>query len=55
MIHEILETSKLNGITEQPTTVDLSELLEELCEPYQLIAAAHNISFFLDEKTSLTY
>ena len=48
MIHEILETSKLNGITEQWATVDLSELLEELCEPYQLIAAAHNISFSLD-------
>ncbi len=47
MIHEILETSKLNGVTEQPKTVDLSKLLNELCEPYQLIAAAHNISFFL--------
>ena len=54
MIHEILETSKLNGITEQPTTVDLSELLEELCEPYQLIAAAHNISFFLDLPETFT-
>lgn len=48
MIHEILETSKLNGITEQPTTVDLAELLEEVCEPYKLIAAAHNISFSID-------
>ena len=48
MIHEILETSKLNGITEPPTIVNLSELLEELCEPYQLIAAAHNISFSID-------
>lgn len=48
MIHEILETSKLNGISEPPTTVDLSELLEKLCEPYQLIAAAHQISFCLD-------
>ena len=48
MIHDILETSKLNGITEQPTTVDLSKLLKELCEPYQLIATAHNISFSLD-------
>ncbi len=54
MIHEILETSKLNGITEQPTTVDLSELLEELCEPYQLIAAAHNVSFFLDLPETFT-
>ncbi len=54
MIHEILETSRRNGITEQPTTVDLSELLEELCEPYQLIAAAHNISFFLDLPETFT-
>lgn len=47
MIHEILETSKLNGMTEQPTTVDLPKLLKELCEPYQLITAAHKISFSL--------
>lgn len=48
MIHEILETSKLNGVAEQPKTVDLSKLLKELCEPYQLIAAAHNISFSIN-------
>ena len=54
MIHDILETSKLNGMTEQPTTVDLSELLEELCEPYQLIAAAHNLSFVLDLPENFT-
>lgn len=54
MIHEILETSKLNGITEQWAIVDLSELLEELCEPYQLIAAAHNISFSLDLPETFT-
>lgn len=56
IIHEILETSKLNGITEQPTTFELSELLRELCEPYQLIAAAHNISFSFDlpEKFTVT-
>lgn len=54
MIHEFLETSRRNGITEQPTTVDLTELLEELCEPYQLIAAAHNISFFLDLPETFT-
>ena len=47
-IHEILETSKLNGITEQPTTFELSGLIEELCESYQLIAATHNISFSFD-------
>ncbi|MDE7324725.1 MAG: HAMP domain-containing histidine kinase [Lachnospiraceae bacterium] len=48
MIHEILETSKLNLTTEPPRSVDVSELLAELCEPYQLIAAAHQISFLLD-------
>ena len=48
MIHEILETSKLNLIAEPPKQVDVSELLAELCEPYQLIAAAHQISFLLD-------
>lgn len=48
MIHEILETSKLNLIAEPPKQVDLSELLTELCEPYQLIAAAHQISFLID-------
>ena len=48
MIHEILETSKMNLNTEPPTSVDVPELLAELCESYQLIAAAHQISFFLD-------
>ena len=48
MIHEILETSKLNLTAEQPKQVDVSELLAELCEPYQLIAAAHQITFSLD-------
>ena len=48
MIHEILETSKLNLIAEPPKQVDVSELLAELCEPYQLIAAAHQITFSLD-------
>jgi len=48
MIHEILETSKLNIAIEPPETVDVSDLLAELCEPYQLIATAHQISFFLD-------
>ena len=54
MIHEIIEISKRNGTTEQWATVDLSELLEELCEPYQLIAAAHNISFSLDLPETFT-
>ncbi len=48
MIHEILETSKLNTSTEPARAVDLSDLLAELCEPYRLIAAAHQISFSLD-------
>jgi len=48
MIHEILETSKLNTAIEPPKTVDVPDLLAELCEPYQLIAAAHQISFSLD-------
>lgn len=48
MIHEILETSKLNLTAEPPTPVDLPDLLIELCEPYQLIAAAHQIVFSLN-------
>lgn len=48
MIHEILETSKLNTAIETSETVDVSDLLAKLCEPYQLIATAHQISFFLD-------
>ena len=48
MIHEILETSKLGAIAEPPKQVDVSDLLAELCEPYQMIAAAHQISFSLD-------
>ena len=48
MIHEVLETSKLSTIMEQPKLVDISDLLAELCEPYQMIAAAHQISFSLD-------
>ena len=48
MIHEILETSKLNMTTEPPKVVDMADLLANLCEPYQLIAAAHQIPFSLD-------
>ena len=47
MIHEILETSRLNAMDEPPKPVDVAELLAELCEPYQLIAAAHQIVFHL--------
>ena len=48
MIHEILETSKLNLTAEPPESVDVSELLAKLCEPCRLIAAAHQITFSLD-------
>lgn len=48
MIQEILETSKLSATVEPPKSVDITELLTELCEPYQLIAAAHQITFSLD-------
>lgn len=48
MIHDILDTSKLNLTAEPLKMIDVSELLEKLCKPYQLIAAAHQISFFLN-------
>ncbi len=48
MIHEILETSKLNAADEPAKQIDVAELMAELCEPYQMIAAAHQITFTLD-------
>ena len=48
MIQEILETSKLNMADEPAEQVDISELLTELCEPYRLIASAHQVCFMLD-------
>lgn len=50
MIHEILETSKVNFMVqaEMPAEIDLSEQMATLCEPYQLIAAAHGVRFYLD-------
>ncbi len=46
MIHEILETSKMNITNEEkPTEINLPELLTNLCEPYKLIAAANEINF----------
>lgn len=48
MIQEILETSRLNISDEAPRTVDISDLLAELCEPYQMIAAAHHVTFELN-------
>lgn len=48
MIHEILEASRLNLTAELPKQVDVSGLLAKLCEPCQLIAAAHQIVFSFD-------
>ncbi len=48
MIYDILETSKINANNEKTETVDITDILEELCEPYRLIAAAHGISFSVD-------
>lgn len=46
MIHEILETSKMNITNEEkPTEINLPELLTNLCEPYKLIAVANEINF----------
>ena len=53
MIYEILETSKLNT-SETPQAVNISEVLEEICEPYQMIAAAHQISFSVDLPDQIT-
>lgn len=41
MIHEILETSKINMETtqEDSTKCNLSDLILNVCEPYKLIAA----------------
>ncbi|MFS0783473.1 sensor histidine kinase [Bacillus sp. 1P06AnD] len=56
MIHDILDTSKLNMIVqqEQPVETDLSEIIKELCEPYKLIAEAQQITFSLRLPESLT-
>ena len=48
MVHEILETSKLNTTDEPAKPIDIAELMAELCAPYQMIAAAHQIIFSLD-------
>lgn len=48
MVHEILETSRQNVVDEPAKPTDIVELLTELCEPYQMIAAAHQIIFSLD-------
>ena len=48
MIHEILETSRLNTMDEPAKSFNATGLLIELCEPYQIIAAAHQIAFSLD-------
>lgn len=48
MICKILEASRLNSLDEQPTAVDFADLVAEVCEPYKIIAAAHQLSFSLD-------
>ena len=50
MIHEILETSKINMETtqEDSTKYNLSDLILNVCEPYKLIAATHGINLKLD-------
>ncbi len=50
MLHEILDASKMNFTVseEAPVQADLSQLMADLCQPYQLIAAAHGLSFSLD-------
>ncbi len=50
MIHDILETSKpgLAAQWEEPVQTDLADLLAALCEPYRMIAAAHQIAFSLE-------
>ena len=50
MIHDILETSRLNISSEKETAVqtDLSEMISALCEPYMLIAKAKGIIFRLE-------
>lgn len=48
MIRDILDASKLDTVNEPRTAVDAAALLRELCEPYQLIAAAHQITFSVD-------
>lgn len=48
MIYDILETSKINVDYEKTELVNISELVEDVCEPYCMIAAAHQISFSVD-------
>ena len=50
MIHDILEASKadISAKSEAAASVDLSELLSSLCEPYGLIAKTRGITFSMD-------
>lgn len=56
MIHDILETSRLNISSEKETAVqtNLSEVVSALCEPYMLIAKAKGIVFRLELFDNLT-
>ncbi len=53
MIHEILETFRLNLTAEPPKQTDVSKLPANLCEPCQLIALAHQITFSPDQPEHL--
>lgn len=48
MLREILDASKMGLESREPSEVDLSALMREICEPYQVIAAAHQVCFQLD-------
>jgi len=49
MIQEVLDASKLSGQQEEKVAeVSLSELLNEVCSPYILIAKAKGINFKMD-------
>ena len=54
MIHEVLQATQLNAALEPSATIDLAELLVELCAPYQMIASAQQIAFSLNLSESFT-
>lgn len=56
MIHDILETSRLNTALQQeaPEETDVADLVAGLCEPYRRIAAARHIPFFLELSAACT-
>lgn len=48
MLQEILAATRLNPAAEPVQTLNLAQLLAEICQPYQLIAAAHQVQFRLE-------